>query len=309
MIFTSLLASLMGAGGITSPADTSSRCYAIASGTPLDKVLAVDEFRIRYTLNGPDAPVDRDDANHNGIPDVIENIGIQLVIARAVYRDLLGLRPPLDQPRYAQAHGIDVLVRRMNGVNGLSYDEVTRRGAGSPSSACALTISLTNDLRFDRNPSPAHELFHLYQYGYALFKRAWYLEGMARWIESAFVGPSGPAASGAPSGTCSDVATRSYDAADFWRALAQRTGGTIRYPAVLRGQTYVDGRPVLEVPVFPGGGAIRPWLEALDRASGTVAARDALPRYAVPEAVQKSPRYDGTICQAVERAAADRTAG
>jgi len=43
-----------------------------------------------------------------------------------------------------------------------------------------------NRLDPTNNSTPAHELFHLYQYGYALFKQRWYLEGMAKWMETVF---------------------------------------------------------------------------------------------------------------------------
>lgn len=302
-----LLAALLTAATPEMPAvDTPSHCYTVAQRVTLDQVLAVDEFRIRYTLAGPDALADQEDANHNGTPDVIENIATQLVTARDVYRDLLHLHPPLTQPRYLAAHGIEVLVRKLNGINGLSYDEVTRRGAGASLSDCSLTISLTNSLRFDRNASPAHELFHLFQYGYSMFKRGWYLEGMARWIESAFVGPTTPAP---PPPSCGSVTGSTYAAAGFWRALAQQAGGSLRYSPAFRMRTYIDGRPVIAVAEFPGGLAVRVMLEALGRAGDAAEQRDRLPRFAVPEAVQKSARYDSDICQAVEALATGRKGG
>jgi len=41
------------------------------------------------------------------------------------------------------------------------------------------------------NMTPAHELFHAYQYGYTFFKNPWFLEGLARALESPMKGASG----------------------------------------------------------------------------------------------------------------------
>ena len=288
---------MIGGGTVAKPdAGVPGRCIVVTQPTPLDRVLKVDEFRIRYTLSGPDALLRQADINDNDVPDVIDDLATQLTAAREFYGETLGLRHPLDQPRYRLASAIEVLVRKMR-TNGLAYDEVNRLPLRQ--SDCVLTIELSSDLRVDRNLSPAHELFHLYQYGYAMFKRPWYLEGMARWMESAFVAPMPRPASEASNLGCEELASRSYDAADYWRALA-RQSGTVRYPLSLRSRAYVSGRSVIAVSKLPGGGAVRPILEALETASAVTAAREGVQMYSVPEAVQRSPRFDATICEAVE---------
>lgn len=297
MIASWFLAAAIGSGATSVPyADPPGRCIIVAQSARFDRVLQVDEFRIRYTLSGPDALSNRADINQNDVPDVIDDLAAQLITARTLYSEALGLRHPLHQPRYRLARAIDVLVRQMS-TNGLAYDEVNR--APSSQSDCVLTIALSSDLRFDRNLSPAHELFHLYQYGYTMFKRAWYLEGMARWMESAFVASTPHLASDPRRPACEELASRSYEAADYWHALASQSA-TVRYPASLRSRVYTDSRPVIAVPDFTGGGAVRPILEALENASIAAAGREGVRIYAVPEAIQRSARFDATICRVVE---------
>ncbi len=62
--------------------------------------------------------------------------------------------------------------------NGLAFDRVAAEtmsdGRKLP---CGLKFVLNAALEPARNITPAHEFFHLYQYGYAVFKQKWYLEG------------------------------------------------------------------------------------------------------------------------------------
>src|SRR5690606_22748247 len=92
------------------------------------------------------------------------------------------------------------------------------------------------------------------------------------------------------------------DAADYWHSLvSQRV--TVHYPESLRSHVYTDGRSVIPASDFPGGGAVRPILEALENASIAAAARNGVHIYAVPEALQRSARFDAAICRAIEGAA------
>jgi hypothetical protein len=153
----------------------------------LNHSLSVDEFRISYATEGPDAVTDLSDANRNGMPDVIDDLATQLTTARVVYSDVLGLQHPLKRPRYRLATAVNVFVVKMERGNGLAFDEVvdetTRKG--TPGLGCSIKIFVNSNLRPSKNISPAHELFHLYQYAYTMFKTRWYLEGMARWVETA----------------------------------------------------------------------------------------------------------------------------
>lgn len=236
------------------------------------------------------------------MPGTIRDLATQLVTARDLYSGVLHLRAPLEQPRYALARGIEVSVRRLAHNSGVAYDEVSRPAADAPSSACALTIAVSNALSFDRNPTAAHELFHLYQYGYAMFKRRGYLEGMARWMERAFVVPRTRQGGAAPAQGCAESLAAGYAAAAYWEAQFGQAG--LALPPVLRARHYRDGRPVMAVTSLTGAASVRPVLTALAALSDRIADSAGLPRYAFPEAVQTSPRFDAMMCDAVDRAAA-----
>ncbi len=72
---------------------------------------------------------------------------------------------------------INVYVLQLPKGNGLAFDRVAAEtmsdGRQLP---CGLKFVLNAALEPARNITPAHEFFHLYQYGYAVFKQKWYLE-------------------------------------------------------------------------------------------------------------------------------------
>jgi len=139
-----------------------------------------------------------------------------------------------------------------------------------------VTIDLSKDLR-TRNLTPAHELFHIFQNGYTLFKNAWYTEGTARWSESAFRKGTGQA--GALPQTAEDLSRLfklKYDACRFWLAMARETDsvGKLRIPPDLREVSYVGGGgPVIQDDTFWGAAFLKSLLEELDRMDD-VASRD-----------------------------------
>lgn len=288
--------------GISAPS-LAGPCRIGTSDLHFDQRFVMDEFQIRYTNRGPDALADRRDQDRDGTPDAIQDLAAQLVTARDFFEQALHLRSPLRQARYARARAIIVTVRNMPKGNGMAFDEVTRPGTNAPMSDCALSIAVNGALSFDRNPTPAHELFHLYQYGYAFFKRGWYLEGMARWVEHAFAPtrPTVPVANGRPS--CAAIFDTSYQAATYWRGLAAGRPAA-RAPDALMRRHYANGRPILNADGLPGGTAIRPMLDALMQASDRLTADAGMIRYAVPEQVQRSAAFDARICAAAEQAVA-----
>ena len=290
-------------------ADSSAgRCRVTASGTAarLNRTLSVDEFRIRYATEGPDALADSTDANGNGVPDVIDDLVIQLTTARSVYVDVLGLRHPLRQPRYRLAGAINVSVMAMAQGNGLAFDEVSRENPQDSAGGgdCALSFAINSHLQPSRNITPAHELFHLFQYGYAMFKTRWYLEGMTRWMETAFVDNSAVDRDALRTryARCEDVFASPLSASPYWRMKARAAGrnGSARIPPVLLARTYVNGQRVFSSPVFEGGRFALPVLEALQKLSAEVAAQNGLPLYNWPEDMQRSNRFDAQICQTAE---------
>lgn len=90
---------------------------------------------------------------------------------------------------------IEVYLRdrsELGGANGVAYDEPQRARRipeGKPNDR-ALVMALGRHIVAARNLSPAHELFHLIQYGATYFKNRWFLEGQTRWSERAR-GPEG----------------------------------------------------------------------------------------------------------------------
>lgn len=110
-----------------------------------------------------------------------------------------------------------------------------------------------------RNVTPAHELFHLIQYGATYFKNGWFLEGQARWSEHAMseggIGevqypPDGPWPQ--TSTELTELYAMRYDAEYvLWNPIAMQTDprGVIPESPVVRElatSRYSDGSAVLK---------------------------------------------------------------
>src|SRR5699024_9000699 len=65
------------------------------SGGELDQVLADGNFQIYYAVQGPQASRNLSDADKNGIPDVVDDIALQLKTADQLYSGVLRLVHPL----------------------------------------------------------------------------------------------------------------------------------------------------------------------------------------------------------------------
>ena len=277
----------------------------------LDRKYAVNEFRIYYTLNGDDALPDVVDLNKNSIPDRIENIALQLMTARCLYTDVLKLRHPLESPRYKdKARFIDVHVGSLpfepGGAknNGSAGDGVVNyyRASDPGTGIDVLTIDISKTLP-TRNVTPAHELFHLFQYGYTMFKAGWFLEGTARWSE--FTLREG---SGEPKGVpltqddLSNLFSMKYEAEGFWSTLAHASDsrGQLRIPADLLRVTYIGTNdPIIRDIQFRGALLLRQLLEALDEADDKVTASLELEPFAWKEVRQRSPDNNPYVWSAV----------
>ncbi|MFC3264837.1 hypothetical protein ACFOEX_00490, partial [Camelimonas abortus] len=157
------------------------------------------------------------------------------------------------------------------------------------------TINRTRD--FSRNPTAAHEMFHLFQYGYGMFKTGWLLEGMARWSERFFTSRTPPPP--AP-GRCEDVTGRAYAAASWWAARwpLAAAAPSVRPLAAAR---YAGGAPVIPRLAGVAGGQVRADLERLARLSVQVSRRLGLPADAWPEQLQRASRHDRELCAALEQ--------
>ncbi|MDF2418091.1 hypothetical protein GWP85_11315 [Acinetobacter beijerinckii] len=139
------------------------------------------KIRVIYSPND----IDLTDINKNNIPDYVENIAIQ-ANATIDALDYLGFVNPLNSPRYkSKVSYIDIHVVNIS-YNGIAYDKPYLTSFDGAKKEKALLIKLNNRLKnFPGNywTVVAHEIFHLYQYGYSPLKPSWYLEGMANWSE------------------------------------------------------------------------------------------------------------------------------
>lgn len=272
----------------------------------LDRVFVRDEFRLFYTLKGKHALPNRADRNDNAVPDKVEDVAIQLTAASRLFSEVMGLRHPLTQTRYQRAVSIDVFLLNLDSGNGFAYDEVVNYSrARNGERQCALRIDLKNS-HSNQNPSPAHELFHLYQYGYSMFKTRWLLEGTARWSEHAFR-PRATPAKALPSDDAAlgrDLLSKTYAAGPVWDRLtalldpAGRTGLSRRFA-----MTYLDGNQVIKADALHGASFIKALLEELGHASIAAAQENAWDRYNWREADQRSAVHDARILRAVFSAA------
>lgn len=143
------------------------------------------DFRIFYTLEGKSA-IPAEDHDGSGVPDRVEDVAQQLLAAQRMYCGVLGFTDPLKSQRYAEATCIQVVLRSSSG-NGTAYNglgKARKIPEGQPEDR-ALTIAIGSHVDPIKNVTPAHEYFHLIQYGSTYFKNRWFLEGMARWAEHA----------------------------------------------------------------------------------------------------------------------------
>lgn len=203
----------------------------------------------------------------------------QMSAAKQYYEQQLGLQSPLLTPRYqGQLRGIDVHVLRMQGSNGSAGDAAVhyryRTFGDLPGRALTITIGAHWS---PANLTPAHELFHSYQYGYTLFKNGWFLEGMARALEHPIEGGGGPVAP-LPSSRSdwNGMVGKRYGAEVFWTRLMQ-----VCEPVCTPART-AFARPC-------GGALVRSTLEAFQQMDAVASADRGLDPHDWPEAEQRSP--------------------
>lgn len=283
----------------------------------LDRVHAVGDFRVFYALAGPDAlpPAGRVDSDGDGTPDFVQNVAIQIGVADRAYREVLRLRPPLESPRYREVSRIDVHllgspIESGSSLKGMAYDGVIdfKRPMDAKSPLKSLCIDVAAGIE-TRNITPAHELFHLFQNGYTLFKNRWYTEGSARWIETLFKEGAGEAGEIPRDESAKRALFRSsYEAGGFWLRLARDADakGRVAFPPGLAEVRYVGAgggsRPVIEDDRFHGADLVRAVLESLDAEDDVVSRHDGLDPGHWDEARQKSAQNDPDIWKAVVRA-------
>lgn len=287
------------------PAPGPCRAGNRAQFSTLDRVHVREEFRIVYALSGPHALPDASDANGNGIPDKVEDVATQLVAGKRLFDGVMGLVAPLRQPRYAQARSIDVFLLNMPQGNGRAYDEVMNYrlridgGAGQ----CALRIDLLNS-HLNQNPTPIHELFHLHQYGYTMFKRRWFLEGTARWSEYALRPGSGPQRPLPQSAAelQEQIFGKAYAASLVWNRLAFLLDpvGRPNLPPDLARQVYVDGSPVVHDDALHGAAFMKAVLESLAALDREVSAQQGWRTFDWKEEDQRAAQHDPAMFRQIQ---------
>ena len=205
------------------------------------------------------------DLNLNGVPDAIEDIATQLNAARELFHDVCGLPDPLGSERYKNATVIEVdidLKSRM-GHNGLAYSG-KRKSADDPN-VTALHVRIASSVDAHKNPTAAHEYFHLIQYGATYFRNGWYLEGMARWSQDSvqaikkYPTVRSVKATLDNKASVAEILKAKYKTADLlWYPLALECKDKLKIPRrLLNKYRYVDGAPVFEDNIIYGANVMK----------------------------------------------------
>jgi hypothetical protein len=216
-------------------------------------------IRVFYDTEGVHS-VDGTDTDRNAVPDQVEDIAKQTWAAQTLFVQTLDFPDPFKSERYRDATFLDIhlLAKSTLGSNGVAYDEVQRfHRPGDAENTGSLCFNVATSVKANSNLTPAHETFHLIQYGVTYFKNAWYSEGMARWSEMALgSGGIGEIRYRKPfpltEANVSKLFEMSYDASvDFWNPLAAMDDSQGRMPEHrvsprLKELTYSDGTKVLK---------------------------------------------------------------
>lgn len=289
----------------------------VASGKEwYNRVLIAGPFRLFYATEGEHAPPDLTDTDGNGHPDRVDDIATQLRAAYWFYTERLGLVSPLNQPRYANSGAIEIRLMRLKSGLGLAFDEPTgpnpwpagqamgnSKESPGAARACTLKINMQSSIQASRASVPAHELFHLFQYGYSPFKTRWYLEGMASWAESALAPQRPTIDTGAPM-ACVDAVRLSYRADRFFQQLSvgPASGGLALEPpargdSVWAGKKYLDGAPVFKPGFLVNTAAPRKWLTVAGEFGELSSKRAGQDPRRWPEDLQRSTVFDDELCR------------
>ncbi|UQB41505.1 hypothetical protein JX580_07375 [Thiomicrospira microaerophila] len=252
----------------------------------------VDEFIIFYNLTGSNAIVNQEDINNNAIPDIVEDIMLQLVTMRQAL-DYLGFEHPFKRPRF-QTVNVDKIHVRITDIknNGLAFDEAHRV---KNTDECVLLISLSNRL-VSGNVTPAHELFHLYQYGYTMFKQRWFTEGTARWSQDILEKNTEYPITPLPQ-TQEEKQTffsKSYDAYGVWNNFIHQIDpkGDVSFPESLMEKRYLSGEPVVNDSRLHGVEFVIKTFEKLDKLDNQISENEGLFAFFWDEAYQRSPIHN-----------------
>ena len=239
--------------------------------TSLDEHYILGRIRVFYTKEGKDA-VPLDDVDRTGVPDRVEDIAKQVWTAHHLFCEVLKFPDPFKSERYKGVTCIQVSLRDLGGGNGLAYDESQRARRipeGKPTDR-AIVMSINCKLNPMKNITPAHETFHLVQYGATYFKNPWFLEGMARWSEHGLARDALGQVKYSPQGPwpqklqhLQQLSTMRYDAEHvLWNPIVRRIDPDALLSNKLLGEKlaslrYSDGTPVLRDRTLQGAEIMR----------------------------------------------------
>ena len=260
------------------------------------------DFIFQYATNGRHMLPSARTSNQSGIPGIVEDVDLQLTAMHQMLQQLK-FQLPLESARYRQ-HGVShILIRflKLKGINGRTFDEPRRL----PSGECVLVIHIATHYP-SGNLTPAHEFFHLVQYGYAMLKRGWFTEGTARWSAGVIgIRSSEPQPIPTTRESLSAFWKKSYAAAPVWYGLIEHYDSNpdvVEIPAALTALRYHTGKPVIEDNVIPGHAFMRRVLMNLGELSDLIAVEEGFAPYGWPQKARNNEHRDPDMWNAVVNA-------
>ncbi|WP_244208572.1 hypothetical protein [Vreelandella andesensis] len=285
---------------VAQPPPEAGKCYYLQGDTPLE--IVANEPTHADGLGSVHYFVEAVDQEGPQSATKLDDLEMQLNAADVLYREILGLTPPLLMPRYQHANFVMVMLRADQTRGGQAYDEVVR----SPSVPdCHIRMALGGQVNAADNVTPAHELFHLYQNAHMMFKQGWVHEGLARWSESLLRGNAQEGESLPDDVEALEaVMQESYSAAPFWQRLFYLVDplGDNAIPAMLLDKHYHDGSQVVAESEFYGSAFLPLLFSSLNEAGAALAQQEQWPVYEWAEAEQRSLRHNEVILSAVYHA-------
>lgn len=227
-------------------------------------------FYVIYDAEGS-AAVNKTDVNLNGVPDVVEDIATQLNAARELFNGVFNFPDPLTSERFANVTSIEITFAAKSDMTApaFAFASVRKNSLHDPNEQ-SLKIKMSNAVNPHKSSTPAHEYFHLIQFGATYFRNKWFTEGMAQWSEDAVAKMNYPdgrdVALTLESPAATDKLFRSKYAASklLWYPLAVNMRDKATIPAVLIVKyRYVDGTPVFRDNVIYGPNVMREVLRVM----------------------------------------------
>lgn len=227
-------------------------------------------FYVIYEAEGS-AAVNKTDANLNGVPDVVEDIATQLNAARELFNGVFNFPDPLTSERFANVTSIEITFAAKSDMTApaFAFASVRKNSLHDPNEQ-SLKIKMSNAVNPHKSSTPAHEYFHLIQFGATYFRNKWFTEGMAQWSEDAVAKMNYPdgrdVALTLESPAATDKLFRSKYAASklLWYPLAVNMRDKATIPAALIVKyRYVDGTPVFRDNIIYGPNVMREVLRVM----------------------------------------------